>query len=245
MSKAVSASPSEKYLDITLLRHGHSTANAKGILAGRDNSIHLSDLGTRQALALVDVLKSKKFDRIITSPITRCKETLKPLLQYLDSHTSGSRTEYAQDKRLIEMDYGLWSGRKLSTLAKKSEWSEIQRRPSSVRFPEGESFLEMQSRLSDLFSELFSEAKKPQSLLLCSHGDVIKAALAQFLGLHLDQFQRIVIDPASISQIRLTKGGAFVIRTNDISHLTSISPRLGSEAKRRDGVRATLGGGAG
>jgi probable phosphoglycerate mutase len=237
MSKPIAARSQEKVVDIYLLRHGHSSANGKGILAGRDNSVHLSDKGQQQAADLIQTLEPIKFDRIISSPITRCLETVRPFLKHLENGPIRKKPNFVKDNRLSEMDYGTWSGSKLSTLAKKPLWQTIQERPSTVRFPEGESFLEMQARISSLFTELFQGAKIREVILVCSHGDVIKATIAHFLGLHLDQFQRLAIDPASISHIRLTESGAFVVRTNDTSHL--------GQKKSSEGVKSTLGGGAG
>jgi len=230
--------PARRSFEIYLLRHGHSTANGKGILAGRDNSVALSEKGNEQALAAADFLTETKFDQIISSPIFRCQETLYPLLESLASRKV--QPQHRLDDRLAEMDYGDWSGKKLALLSKKPLWKDIQNRPSTVRFPGGESFAEMNSRTTDLLSSLSEHSG--ERFLLCSHGDVIKAIIAAALGLHLDQFQRIVIDPASISRILVTDTGALVRSVND----TSFHPRekVGTKS-RRGSSKFLLGGGAG
>jgi len=226
----MSTGSSEKVIDLYLLRHGHSTANNAGILAGRDNTVHLTAKGFDQAAQVVKPLAELSLSEIYTSPITRCRETLQPLSKAI-------ALKPITDKRLIEMDYGSWSGKKLSNLATKPLWREIQSRPSTVRFPDGESFLEMVARISDFFDFINAASKRSRALLICSHGDVIKAMVAHALGLHIDQFQRLVIDPASISHIRLSKSGMTLVKLNDTSHL--------APGKKSNVDRAILGGGAG
>ena len=220
--------PAPKYLDIYLLRHGHSTANGKGILAGRDNSVRLSPQGLLQAGAAAEALAGVKFKAHISSPIARCVETLKPY-----------HAKVIKDARFQEMHYGEWSGKKLALLAKKSLWKTIQSHPSQVRFPAGESFLEMNARTTDAIAQL--AAKYSGAILICSHGDVIKAIIAQAMGVHLDAFQKIVIDPASISVIRVSGSSIQLVKSNDTSHLVRLSQ--GPAAKARRGH--LLGGGAG
>jgi probable phosphoglycerate mutase len=138
-----------------------------------------------------------------------------------------------RENGIIEMDYGNWSGKKISILAKRPLWREIQRRPSTVRFPDGESFLEMAARSSEAVRE---HAAPGKTTLFVSHGDVIKSIVAAYLGLHLDQFQRIVIEPASITSITVRDGSPMVNYLNSTSHLkNSYSASIDS----------TLGGGSG
>jgi probable phosphoglycerate mutase len=158
---------------VYLLRHGHSTANAKSVLAGRDFKVCLSTAGEKQALAISAELSETKFAKIYSSPLTRCIQTLEPLITKL-------KIEIQISEGLIEMEYGDWSGKKLALLARNKLWKTIQARPSLVRFPNGESFLEMQSRSLEAVTKLAIPGK---SVLLCSHGDVIKAIVASFLGL--------------------------------------------------------------
>jgi len=219
--------------EVVLLRHAHSTANEKGILAGRDNSVGLSDKGLLQAEAVAELLASERFDGIYVSDLTRCRQTVAPLLKKLRTKVTKSQSGAQQTltKAVIEMDYGTWTGKKLAVLSKRPLWQEIQRRPSTVRFPDGESFLEMSLRANQAVTS-FAEGKK--RILIVSHGDVIKSILAHHMGLSLDNFQRLTVDPASISIIALPQ--SHIVTMNSTSHL---------EAKK--GVRSheTLGGGAG
>ena len=217
--------PSPKYLDIYLLRHGHSTANGKGILAGRDNSVTLSESGLTQAQDVARALAEIKFAALISSPITRCLQTVKPISQKI-----------TKDSRFQEMNYGDWSGKKLALLSKKALWRDIQNHPSTVRFPDGESFLEMSARTTDAISTLAKAYSG--KILVCSHGDVIKAIIAQAMGLHLDSFQKIIIDPASISVVRIHGSSMQLVKSNDTSHLSAAK---GSTKSRGH----LLGGGAG
>lgn len=231
--------PARRSIDLYLLRHGHSTANGKGVLAGRDNSVALSELGRSQAAAAAQRLSVIEIDRIISSPISRCLETLKPVIESKSNNFRSTDLEI--DNRLAEMDYGTWSGRKLILLSKRPLWKEIQRSPSTVRFPEGESFVEMSARISDLLSSL--SYQKGKKVLLCSHGDIIKAIIAHALGLHLDQFQRIVISPASLSHISIQDDGFLVHTVNDVSFHPNASNSTSKKKKRAGSL--LLGGGSG
>ena len=194
----------QKPATIYLLRHGHSTANAKSILAGRDASVSLSPRGIEQAQAVMHELGERKFAKM-----PRCLETLRPL-------AGKSKLKIEKDGGLIEMEYGDWSGKKLLALSRKKMWSEIQARPSLVRFPNGESFLEMQGRSLESVKSL---AIPGAEILVCSHGDVIKAIVAGLVGLHLDNFQRLTIDPASITVIDLFAESAQIRLMNSTVHL--------------------------
>ncbi len=215
---------------IYLVRHGLSTANANGILAGRDETVHLSDAGVEQARLLATRLSSEKFDRIYTSPLPRCQETIST---YLDA----SHTKAIIEPNFVEMDYGSWSGKKLSKLAKKELWPTIQNAPSHVRFPHGESFLEMSHRANQT---LLSVAEGLTKVCIVSHGDVIKAIVAAQLSLSVDHLQKFSIDPASITIISIGKGRSTLIKLNDTSHLHQTQSTSGSGSGKE-----TLGGGAG
>ena len=219
----------EKPASIYLLRHGHSTANAKSVLAGRDFKVKLSSVGEKQAVAVANELSDKKFAKIYSSPLPRCMQTVEPLAKKL-------KIDIQISEGLIEMEYGDWSGKKLSLLSRNKLWGTIQSRPSLVRFPNGESFLEMQSRAIEAVSKLAIPGK---SVLLCSHGDVIKAIVAGFLGLHLDKFQSLSIDPASITVIDLVNGSARLRLLNDTSFLKELKFTGSPDSK------LNLGGGSG
>lgn len=214
--------------EVVLLRHAHSTANLKGILAGRDNRVSLSPRGKREAEEVANFLAPLQFDAIFSSPLKRCRDTLGPLLS-----RSSLRATYLDE--LIEMEYGDWSGKSLALLAKEELWKSIQNRPSTVRFPRGESFSEMSLRANQTVLE---RAVGKKRILIVSHGDVIKAIVAFQLGLALDSFQRISIDPASITTLRLPQSQ--IVSVNITSHLSK-SAKVSSG--KRD--KFTLGGGQG
>ena len=194
---------------IVLLRHAHSIANEKNLLAGRINGITLSKSGKSQALDLVDRLGAIQFDEIAISPLQRCRETIDPWLS-----ANNSKTRLVIDESISEVDYGSWSGKTLASLRRKAQWKVVQDFPSQMTFPEGESLLEMQGRALSGFYRLNAvKGKGPR--LLVSHGDVIKSIVAHCLGMHLDQFQRLVIEPASITIIDTDSGVSRLVRFND------------------------------
>ena len=203
---------------IVLLRHAHSVANEKNLLAGRTPGIALSKTGRDQALQLVNRLGVITFDEIAVSPMQRCRETIDPWLASGDV-----KSRVVTDDSISEVDYGSWSGKSLASLRRKSQWKVVQDFPSQMVFPEGESLLEMQGRALSGFYRLNSvKGKGPR--LLVSHGDVIKSIVAHCLGLHLDQFQRLVIEPASITIIDTDNGMSRLVRFNDAKgFLTSSS----------------------
>lgn len=211
---------------IYLLRHAHSEANAAGILAGRTAGIALSPIGTRQARAITSKLAAIDFSAVYHSPIERCKETIAPLVKEL-----GKRARPIDE--FIEMDYGDWTGRKLKELSKEPLWREIKRQPSAVRFPKGESFRSAQRRIMRGLSEI-SRRHPKGNVLVVSHGDIIKIAIQKALGGELDKFQRIVIDPASLSVIDWKERAVFSINQNI----------LGTRATQRLKARRVIGGGS-
>jgi probable phosphomutase (TIGR03848 family) len=194
---------------IVLLRHAHSIANEKNLLAGRINGITLSRSGKSQALELVDRLGSMQFDEIAISPLQRCRETIDPWLS-----ANNAKSRLVIDESISEVDYGSWSGKTLASLRRKAQWKVVQDFPSQMIFPEGESLLEMQGRALSGFYRLNAvKGKGPR--LLVSHGDVIKSIVAHCLGMHLDQFQRLVIEPASLTIIDTDSGVSRLVRFND------------------------------
>ena len=194
---------------IVLLRHAHSIANEKNLLAGRISGITLSKSGKSQALDLVDRLGAMQFDEIAISPLQRCRETIDPWLS-----ANNAKSRLVIDESISEVDYGSWSGKTLASLSRKAQWKVVQDFPSQMTFPEGESLLEMQGRALSGFYRLNAvKGKGPR--LLVSHGDVIKSIVAHCLGMHLDQFQRLVIEPASITIIDTDSGVSRLVRFND------------------------------
>ena len=224
---------------VILARHGRTAANATGILAGRSKGVHLDDTGQAQARAAAERLTGLTLAAVVTSPLERCRETAKLLAP---EHRA------TPERRLLECDYGDWTGRELKTLAKEKLWRTVQAQPSGVRFPGGESMPEMSSRavaaIRGRDAEIEEEVGEHAVWLAVSHGDVIKAILADALGMHLDAFQRITVDPASLSVVRYTPDRAFVVTMN--SHSGTLSHLEGKPRKRRSrSSDAVVGGGAG
>ncbi len=194
---------------IVLLRHAHSVANEKNLLAGRTAGISLSKTGKEQAKDLISRLGTIQFDEVAISPLQRCRETIDPWLT-----STGAKSRIVVDESVSEVDYGSWSGKTLSSLRRKAQWRIVQDFPSQMTFPEGESLLEMQGRALSGFYRLNAvKGKGPR--LLVSHGDVIKSIVAHCLGMHLDQFQRLVIEPASLTIIDTDSGTSRLVRFND------------------------------
>lgn len=215
---------------IYLLRHAESSANGSGILAGRLPSISLSKAGKVQSRAIVKALKDLEVTHIYSSPIQRCLETIEPFVK-------SSNRKVTSAPNFIEMDYGDWSGRKLSALRREKLWKRIQKRPSTVRFPNGESFQEMQARIQKGLNDLAKKHKKGR-VLVVSHGDPIKVVIASALGMNLDDFQKLVVDPASLTIIDWPSG---TLLGSNIPLL----PMKKKTAKRKAGItkRRVLGGG--
>ncbi|GDY28481.1 histidine phosphatase family protein [Gandjariella thermophila] len=197
---------------VILVRHARSTANGSGVLAGRSPGVGLDDAGTEQAAALVGRLAKLPLAAVLTSPLQRCRDTLAPLL-------AERGLAATVDERLAEVDYGSWTGRELKDLVKEPLWRVVQQHPSAAVFPDGEGLATVQARAVAAIREhdarIGAEHGAESVWLACSHGDVIKAVLADALGTHLDGFQRIVVDPCSLSVVRYTETRPFVLRIND------------------------------
>lgn len=194
---------------IVLLRHAHSVANEKNILAGRTPGIGLSKKGSAQAQNLINRLGSLDFDQISISPMERCHQTIAPWLE-----TCAKKPRIVTEVDLSEVDYGTWSGKSLASLRRKSLWKIVAEHPSQMVFPEGEGLLAMQERALRSFYRL-NEVKGKKPRLLVSHGDVIKSIVAHCLGMHLDQFQKLIIEPASLTIIDTDEGVSRLVRFND------------------------------
>lgn len=220
---------------VILLRHARSEANGSGTLAGRAPDIELDETGHQQAAAVAQRLADVPVAGLVRSPLLRCEQTLRPL-----AHTHG--LEPTPDERLSEVDYGEWTGRKLSELTEEPLWRVVQARPSAAQFPGGERLSQVQARaleaVRDHDTQWSEQAGDTSIWLLCSHGDVIKSILADALGQHLDTFQRLVVDPGSISVVRYTDLRPFVLRVNDNGgDLASIIPKQpAGDAEESDAV---------
>jgi probable phosphoglycerate mutase len=191
---------------VLLVRHGQ-TATTGTVLPGRAKGLHLADTGRAQAQAAADRIGAlDRVDAVYASPLERTRETAAPI-----AAATGQKVQIA--KGLLECDFGDWTGKKLSLLRKKPEWSTVQNRPSIFRFPGGESFAEMQLRIWNGLERLVA-AHPGQRVVAVSHADPIKAAVAMATGVHLDLFQRIVISPCSITPLLFTPGGPIVLAVN-------------------------------
>ncbi|HTK62151.1 MAG TPA: histidine phosphatase family protein [Pseudonocardia sp.] len=231
---------------VILLRHGRSNANTAGVLAGRTPGVELDDTGRGQAWALAQRLKPVPLAAVVTSPLTRCQQTIEPLL-------AGRQLSAQVEDELAEVDYGDWTNRELKALVKEPLWKVVQAHPSAAVFPGGEGLAGMQARAVAAVrghnAKVAAEHGSDSVWLACSHGDVIKAVLADALGMHLDAFQRILVDPCSISVVHYTETRPFVSRMNDnggdVSGLIP-SPRKGRRRRaRKPSSDAVVGGSTG
>ncbi|MFE0246189.1 histidine phosphatase family protein [[Kitasatospora] papulosa] len=231
---------------LILVRHGRSTANTSGVLAGRTPGVSLDERGAAQAAALPGRLSALTFAAAVSSPLQRCRETLQPLLDArpgLALHT---------EDRISECDYGTWSGRKLAELSDEPLMKVVQQHPSAAAFPGGESMRAMQARaveaVRDWNARIEADHGEDAAYVMCSHGDIIKALVADALGMHLDLFQRIQADPCSVTAIRYTRLRPFLLRLGDTGDFACLAPReqaIGADAAGDTGTDAAVGGGAG
>ena len=198
-------------MTVILLRHGRSVSNTAHTLAGRSEGVELDAKGVSQADALVERLAGLPITALVRSPLLRCRLTLEPLAAALG-------LEPLIDERLSEVDYGQWTGRNLGELVKEPLWTVVQQQPSAAVFPDGEGLAQVQARavaaVRDHDRRLAEEHGADVLWVACTHGDVIKSVVADALGAHLDSFQRITADPASMSVIRYTPARPFVVHVN-------------------------------
>ncbi|GLJ88584.1 phosphatase [Streptomyces poonensis] len=223
---------------LILVRHGRSTANTSGVLAGWTPGVALDERGAAQAAALPGRLAELPISEVVVSPLQRCQETVRPLLEArpeLRPHT---------EERIGEAHYGDWSGRKLAELTDEPLMQVVQAHPSAAEFPGGESMRAMQARAVDAVREWNARVERDHGAdavyLMCSHGDIIKSLVADALGLHLDLFQRISVEPCSITAIRYTRLRPFLVRLGDTGNLASLAPR-----EESSDANAPVGGDAG
>lgn len=215
---------------LLLIRHGRTPANVDGILAGRMPGVELDEVGKKTAYELGDRLGTVPVVQVVSSPLERTQQTASLAL---------STVPIELDERLIECDYGQWQGRKISELATEDLWKVVQEKPADVTFPSGESMTSMASRAVECIREwdakLSAEHGNDVVWAAISHGDVIKAICADALGMSLNDFQRIMVDPCSVSVIRYGESGSAVSKLNDtgtgwLEKLKAESPQLGGQS---------------
>jgi probable phosphomutase (TIGR03848 family) len=226
---------------VILLRHGRTTANTGGVLAGWTPGVELDEAGMQQAKAVAERLAKVPLAAVVSSPLERCRQTAEVV-------AAGRDLEVRTDERLGEARYGEWTGRPLKELVKDPLWKVVQQHPSAAVFPgaEGEGLAQTQARAVAAVRAWNAELGKDAVWLACSHGDVIKAVLADALGMHLDSFQRIVVDPASISVVAYTETRPFVVRMNDTGgDVAALMPPPKRRRRRAASSDAVVGGGAG
>ncbi len=219
-------------MTVILLRHGRSTSNTAGVLAGRSEGVDLDDKGREQAAGLIDRIGELPIRAVVCSPMLRCRRTIEPLAEALC-------LEPLIDDRLSEVDYGEWTGRKIGDLAKEPLWRVVQAHPSAAVFPGGEGLAQVQARAVVAVREHdqrlaleYGGAHGGDALwLACTHGDVIKAVIADAFGTHLDSFQRVSADPGSVSVVHYTQLRPFVLHVNHTGARLSASLRVAPPPK--------------
>jgi probable phosphomutase (TIGR03848 family) len=223
---------------VILVRHGRTTANASGVLAGRTPGVELDDVGRAQAERTGERLAAVPLVAVVSSPLERCRQTAQLILD----RQEGSPVAPVDDG-ITECDYGDWQGRTLKELSTEPLWATVQGQPSAVTFPGGESMATMQSRAVAAIrrhdAAVEAEHGPGAVWVAVSHGDIIKSVLADALGMHLDLFQRIAVGPASVSIVRYGTARPEVVASNtdsgDLSWLRAAEPA----------ADAAVGGGAG
>lgn len=221
---------------VLLVRHGRTTANSSGTLAGRTPGVQLDQTGIEQAARAGARIAEVPLVGVVSSPLERCRQTAEAIL-------AEQQADLTVDEAITECDYGQWQGRRIEELAEQPLWRQVQSHPASVVFPDGESLTGMQSRAVSAIRRIDAEVEEKHGAsavwAAVSHGDVIKSLLADALGMHLDLFQRLHVDPASVSIVRYGTARPDVIATNtsagDLSWLRSAG----------EGSDAPVGGGAG
>jgi probable phosphomutase (TIGR03848 family) len=193
---------------LLLVRHGLTRLTGP-VLSGWTPGLHLDERGTAQAAGLAERIRPLKLAAIVTSPLERCLDTVAPI-------AAGRDLEIAVDDRLGEAHYGDWTGQEIKTLVRDPLWKVVQAQPSAVTFPNGEAMRDVQARSLAAIADWNARVGPDATWLACSHADVIKGIVADALGLHLDQFQRIAISPASLTVIRYGERSRAVVRVNDI-----------------------------
>ena len=216
---------------VLLVRHG-LTAMTGPVLAGHTPGLHLDERGQKQARALAQRMAVVPLTAIVTSPLERCVDTAQALLDA--QREGGNEPAWHVEDRIVECRYGDWTGKAIKDLAKDPMWKVVQQQPSAAVFPGGEALRQTQARAVEAVREWDRTLGPDAVWVACSHGDVIKAIVADALGLHLDQFQRIVIDPCSVSIVQYNDARPFAMRVNDTGgDLSFLKPAPKSRRRRK------------
>lgn len=228
---------------LILARHGRTTANASGVLAGRSAGVGLDEEGVGQARDIGGRVAGLPLAALVTSPLQRCRETAREV-----HRMQAEPPQVTVERRLNECDYGSWTGQELKTLAKDPLWQSVQVHPSGVTFPDGESMAQVMARsvasVREWDARVEAEHGSDAVWLAVSHGDVIKSVLADALGMHLDLFQRLAVDPGSLSVVRFTPLRPFVLTVNSVAgDMSGLRPPKRRRRRRRSD--AEVGGGTG
>ncbi len=231
---------------VILVRHGRTEANATGRLAGRTPGVRLDTTGAEQATRIAQRLAEVPLAALVSSPLERCRDTAAAI-----AAAQPSRLRVARERGLTECDYGEWQGRTLKELARLNLWKTVQTQPSAAEFPGGESMTAMQARAVEAVRrrDAVVEAEHGAAAVwvAVSHGDIIKSVLADALGMHLDLFQRIHVDPGSLSIVRYTATRPYVLASNThAGDLGWLAPPARKRTRRtRAAEDAPVGGGGG
>ena len=222
---------------VLLVRHG-LTAMTGPVLAGWTPGVHLDERGQAQAAELAKRLAPVPVAAVVSSPLERCVDTATAV-------AAGRGLDVTVEDRLGECRYGDWTGQELKKLARDPLWRQVQAHPSAVTFPGGEALRDTAARAVAAVRDWNRRLGADATWVAVSHGDVIKAIVADALGLHLDQFQRITVDPCSLTVIRYAELRPFVVRLNDTGGgVADLLPPKGKRRRRRSSD-AAVGGGAG
>jgi probable phosphomutase (TIGR03848 family) len=200
---------------LLLIRHGH-TPTAGKVLTGWERGVHLTEGGRQQAEALARRLDGIPLAAIYSSPLERCRETAAPLAAAL-------RLSVHVRRDVIETGYGEWTGRSIRQLTRTKLWRTLQRSPSAIRFPGGESLRDVQTRAVDAVLAI-AEEHPNGTVAVVTHADPVRLVLAHFAGMHLDQFERLAVEPCSISAVAVHDGHARILKVNDTGDLSSLVP---------------------
>lgn len=208
---------------LLLIRHAHTDAAGKR-LTGWSRGVHLNARGQEEAETLADRLEGIPLDAIYSSPLERCRETIAPLARRRGLSVVARRG-------FLEVDYGDWTGRTISQLRRTKLWRSVQQAPSTVRFPNGESFLEVQARAVAELGRI-ADSHPSGTVAVVTHADVVRLLIAHHAGMHPDHVQRLVVDPASVTVVAVSPGSTRLLKVNDTGGLETLRPRRRSRGRR-------------